>query len=64
VPDPRTMTKAEMSGILRRVGMTPEVAAQLLEPLPDPVDLGEAGPYLYRNGISLDRLIDRLGGSS
>ena len=58
------MSKADLTAILHRVGVDDATIHKLLEPLPDPVDLDKEGPYLYRHGISLDRIIDRLGGSS
>jgi hypothetical protein len=55
--------KAEVLAILRRAGYSEETLAALETELPDPVDVDRDGNVLLRHGITLDTVIDRLGGS-
>jgi hypothetical protein len=49
--------------VLRRAGyLTPHVQSALRD-LPDPIDFDRDGEALSKRGISLDRLIDAMGGS-
>jgi hypothetical protein len=48
---------------LRRAGVLPETIAVLQRQLPNPVDLDRDGNLLLSYGITMDRLIDRFGGS-
>jgi hypothetical protein len=55
--------KREVLAVLRRAAL-PESTVQALDAaLVDPVDLRRDGDLLSRHGISLDGLIDRMGGS-
>jgi hypothetical protein len=55
--------KAGVLTVLRRVG-TPEESVQVLNAaLGDPVDLRRDGNLLASHGITLDSLVDRMGGS-
>lgn len=57
------MSKAEVTKVLRRVGVSDDRIKTLLDELPDPVDLDREGPLLERHGIDGSRLNDRMGGS-
>jgi hypothetical protein len=59
----RVMTHAEAQRVLTRAGLAPEVIANLLGELPDPIDIDSAEPTFMKYGITMDRLTDRLGGS-
>jgi hypothetical protein len=48
--------------ILRKAGL-PDVAADVDQLLPDPIDYDDAASFLARYGISKDELISRMGGS-
>jgi hypothetical protein len=48
--------------MLRRTGL-PELAEEALRVLPDPVDLDFVAEVLQRYGVTMDDLIDRMGGS-
>ena len=48
--------------MLRRTGL-PEIAEEALRVLPDPVDLDFAVKVLQSYGVTMDELIDRMGGS-
>jgi hypothetical protein len=56
-------SKDAVIGALRRAGVAPESIAVLQRRLPDPVDLDRDGELLLAHGITIDRVIDRLGGS-
>lgn len=57
------MSKAEVTKVLRRVGVSDDRIKTLLDELPDPVDLDREAPLLERHGIDGSRLNDRMGGS-
>jgi hypothetical protein len=46
----------------RRTGF-PELAEEALRVLPDPVDLDFVAKILQSYGVTMDHLIDRMGGS-
>jgi hypothetical protein len=48
---------------LRRAGIPEQTVQALDAALKDPVDLRRDGNLLTHHGITLDRLIDRMGGS-
>ena len=48
--------------MLRRTGL-PELAEEALRVLPDPVDLDFAAEVLQSYGVTMNDLIDRMGGS-
>lgn len=58
-----TVSHAEARRLLERVGTPPEVVAEILAQLPDPIHLDSARPVLGRYGLSKESLTDRLGGS-
>ena len=49
--------------MLRKQGYSDEWIMSLLSRFPDPIDYDRDGEALLDEGISLDRLIDRMGGS-
>lgn len=57
------MSKAEVTKVLRRVGVSDDRIKTLLDELPDPVDLDREAQLLERYGIDRSRLNDRMGGS-
>jgi uncharacterized membrane protein YebE (DUF533 family) len=63
VDRPHVRRKAEIIEVLRRAGYSEEAIAALDAELDDPVDIDRKANVLLRHGITLDRLIDRMGGS-
>jgi hypothetical protein len=57
------IAREEVLRVLRRAGMT-ESAEALVPVLPEVVDLDRDAELLARYGVTHDRLISRLGGSS
>jgi hypothetical protein len=55
--------KAGVLTVLRRTGVSERTVQALNAALEDPVDLRRDGNLLLRHGITLDRLIDHMGGS-
>lgn len=55
--------KAAVLATLRRAGVPEETVQALDAALRDPVDLRRDGDLLARHGITLGRLVDRMGGS-
>ena len=49
--------------MLRRTGYTTEQIRDILGRFPDPIDSERDGEALFRLGISLGELSDRMGGS-
>jgi len=49
--------------VLRHAGVPENTVQALNAALEDPVDLRRDGNLLARYGVTLDRLIDRMGGS-
>jgi hypothetical protein len=60
---PHRRSKAELLGVLRRLGVAPETIAEIDAKLPDPFNIDEAGAMLQAYGLTLDEAISRLGGS-
>ena len=56
-------TKAEVLAVLRRSGVPEETVQALDAALDDPVDVTRDANLFLRYGITLDSLIDRMGGS-
>jgi hypothetical protein len=54
--------RQDVVDMLRRTGL-PELAEEALRVLPDPVDLDFVAEVLQRYGVTMDDLIDRMGGS-
>jgi hypothetical protein len=55
-------TRQQVVDILRRAGL-PELAAEALHALPDPVDSEQVAGWGVRHGINVGELISRMGGS-
>jgi len=59
-----TVAQNEASwGLMRRLGMTDQLAEAETR-LPDPVDVDRDGVLLEELGLSMDLIVDRLGGSA
>jgi hypothetical protein len=56
-------TKAEVLAVLRRSGIPEQTVQALDAALDDPVDVTRDANLFLRYGITLDSLIDRMGGS-
>ena len=56
-------TKAEVLAILRRSGIPEQTVQALDAALDDPVDVTRDANLFLRYGITLDSLIDNMGGS-
>jgi len=56
-------SKAEVLAVLRRAGVSEATVAALDAQLRDPVDIDRDANLLLRYGLTLDVLIDRMGGS-
>jgi hypothetical protein len=61
--EPRLMPKAEVLGILRRLGTPAETMRALEDGLDDPVDLDREARLLAEYGINRGQLMDDWGGS-
>jgi hypothetical protein len=53
-------TKVEAASVLRRVGYPADAIEDMLDQLPDPLDLERA---LLRRGLTIEMLADRMGAS-
>jgi hypothetical protein len=60
---PHLRRKADILAVLRRAGYSEDIVTALETELPDPVDIDRDGEVLFRYGITLDAVIDRMGGS-
>jgi|SoiMethySBSTD1v2_1073268.scaffolds.fasta_scaffold960514_2 hypothetical protein len=56
-------SKAEVFAVLRRAGVSEQTIQELDARLPDPIDARRDAAVLLRYGITLDTMIDRMGGS-
>jgi hypothetical protein len=64
VSDERDLrSKANVLAVLRRVGIPEQTIEALDAALDDPVDLRRDAELFFRHGITLDHLVDRMGGS-
>jgi hypothetical protein len=59
----RLRERGEVISVMRRVGLGDRVA-EAQQTLPEVIDLDRDEQLLYRLGLSLDRIVDRLGGSA
>lgn len=59
---PMAVSRQHIVGMLRRAGLQ-EAAASALTTLPDPVDERDAERFCRENGLSMESLTDRMGGS-
>jgi uncharacterized membrane protein YebE (DUF533 family) len=63
VDEPHVRRKAEILAVLRRAGYSEQTVAALDAELNDPVDIDRDADVLLRHGITVDGVIDRMGGS-
>ena len=59
----RLRRRGQIITVMRRVGLGDRVA-EAQQTLPEVIDLDRDEQLLYRLGLSLDRIVDRLGGSA
>jgi hypothetical protein len=60
---PASRSQEEVARVLHRAGYSDEFITELLDQLPDPIDLERDQQVLARYGLSSERLMDRMGGS-
>lgn len=60
---PAGRSHEEAARVLRRAGYSDEFIHEVLQQLPDPLDLERDGQILGRYGLSPELLRDRMGGS-
>jgi hypothetical protein len=53
---------AEVAKVLLKVGYSREQIQEKLRDLPDPIDTTRYGDELYKRGIDMGQLIERMGG--
>ena len=53
----------EVTRVLRRAGYSEVFISEVLDQLPDPIDLDRDQATLARYNLSTERLMDRMGGS-
>jgi hypothetical protein len=56
-------SKTEVFAVLRRAVVSEKTIQELDARLPDPIDARRDADVLLRYGITLDSMIDRMGGS-
>ncbi len=59
----RLVSHADAEQMLRRAGYSQEQIKALLRDLPDPIDSTRDRDTVFKHGISLGALMDRMGGS-
>ena len=59
----RLSSRGEFAWMLRRAGYSTTQAQSVLRGLPDPIDFDRDDQALFERGVTLDRLIDAMGGS-
>jgi hypothetical protein len=59
----RISSQTELRKVLHRAGYSATQAATVLRDLPDPVDFDRDAQALLTRGVTLDRLINAVGGS-
>jgi hypothetical protein len=57
------ISHAEAEQILRRAGYSREGIDDVLRHVPDPIDVGRDAEALFKLGVSVGSLMDRMGGS-
>ena len=53
----------EVAQVLRRAGYAEPFISEVLDQLPDPIDLDRDQATLARYNLTTERLMDRMGGS-
>ena len=61
--EPGIISHEQMTRMLRGAGYSEEFISEVLRQLPDPFDAEREGNILGRYRLSLERLMDRMGGS-
>ena len=59
----RLVSHADAEQIMRRAGYSQEQIEESLRDLPDPIDTERDRDTIFKHGISLGKLMDRMGGS-
>ena len=59
----RQRSRSEIEAIMRQIGLSDRIG-EAREILPDVVDIDRDADMLLRLGLSIDRIVDRLGGSA
>jgi hypothetical protein len=59
----RSISKADAVKVLEHAGIPATVINEVLEELPDPIDLDRAATVFLRHGLTRDELTSRLGAS-
>jgi hypothetical protein len=57
------VSHAEATQVLRRAGYPQERIDDVLRHLPDPIDTERDAAACFKLGLSVDSLVDRMGGS-
>jgi hypothetical protein len=60
---PTKMPKAELTRVLKRAQLPHDLIRELLEKLPDPVDLDRDAAVFDAHGLTRARVTDMMGGS-
>jgi hypothetical protein len=60
---PASRSHEAVAQVLHRAGYSDEFIREVLSQLPDPIDLSRDQQILACYGLSVERLMDRLGGS-
>jgi hypothetical protein len=60
---PEGRSHEETAQVLRRAAYSDEFITEVLDQLPDPIDLDRDRQILDRYGLNSERLMDRMGGS-
>ena len=60
---PRFISHAELTRVLRRAGYSQQQIEDLLRELPDPVDTERDRGELFKHGITVGSLMNRMSGS-
>jgi hypothetical protein len=61
--EPTGPSHEEAARVLRRAGYPEEFIHEVLDQLPDPLDVQRDGEILGRYGLTRELLTDRMGGS-
>ena len=59
----RSVSRAHVANVLRHAGVAQAQINEILQHLPEPVDLDRAQPVFERYAVALGELMNRLGAS-
>jgi hypothetical protein len=59
----RQRSRSEIEAVMRQIGLSDRIG-EAREILPEVVDIDRDADLLLRLGLSMDRIVDRLGGSA